>query len=159
MSGPEPADDEARVKLIIIDECNRLKIAAVEQARDLYDQLGIPMVLIGLPGFEKYVARFPQLSSRVGFYHEFEPLVADEMMDILETEALNELQFGFTNQVFENRDVMASLVRATGGNLRLLNKMCLQMKRIMEVNKLEIVDEDVIQTARRAIVAYNWLLS
>ncbi|OQR26565.1 hypothetical protein BWR15_30770, partial [Pseudomonas sp. T] len=100
---------KTQVKLIIIDECNRLKIPAMEQVRDLYDQLGIPVVLIGLPGFEKYVGRFPQLSSRIGFYHEFQPLAADELMEILETELLNEFEFGFTNQVFDSRESMSSL--------------------------------------------------
>lgn len=42
------------------------------------------MVLIGMPGIEKRLSRYPQLYFRIGFAHEFDNLSKDEIHHILE---------------------------------------------------------------------------
>jgi DNA transposition AAA+ family ATPase len=70
-------------KLIVVDESERLRIACLEQLRAVFDAGGIGLILVGMPGIEKRLARYPQFYSRVGFVHEFRPLSTKETNRLL----------------------------------------------------------------------------
>jgi DNA transposition AAA+ family ATPase len=62
----------------------RLRMASLEQVRAIFDAQEIGLILIGMPGLEKRLARYPQFYSRIGFAHEFRPLGAREVRQLLE---------------------------------------------------------------------------
>jgi len=112
---PDPTD------LILVDEADRLKMAGLEQMRAIFDQGGIGLVLIGMPGLEKRLSRYAQFSSRVGFVHEFRPLTGAAVRELLQQgwapPGVSLPKEGVTDEA-----ALAAIIRITGGNFRLLHR-------------------------------------
>jgi DNA transposition AAA+ family ATPase len=108
------------------------------------------MVLIGMPGIEKRVARFPQFYSRIGFVHEFRPLDANQMQELLE-QRWTPAGVTLPDEQFVP-EVIASLIRMTGGNFRLLTRLLTQIERVLSVNDLHLVSNVVVEAARDSLV-------
>jgi DNA transposition AAA+ family ATPase len=108
------------------------------------------MVLIGMPGIEKRIARFPQFYSRIGFVHEFRPLDANQVQELL---ALRWATAGIKLPEGPlSPEVVASLIRMTGGNFRLLTRLLTQIERVLSVNNLHHVSVEVVEAARDSLV-------
>jgi AAA domain-containing protein len=132
--------------LILVDEADRLQMNSFEQMRSIFDEGTADMVLIGMPGIEKRVARFPQFYSRIGFVHEFRPLDATQVQELLEK---GWTPAGVTlpeEQLIP--EVVASLIRMTGGSFRLLTRLLTQIERVLNVNDLHMVSTAVVEAAR-----------
>jgi DNA transposition AAA+ family ATPase len=138
-------------ELILVDEADRLKMTSLEQIRAIFDAGGIGLVLIGMPGLEKRLARYGQFYSRIGFVHEFRPLNAPEMRRLL---AQGWVPAGVTLPAISALDAetAAAIIRVTGGNFRLLDRLLTQMERIMRINDLAQVTKDVVESARESLV-------
>lgn len=138
-------------RLIIVDEADRLRMASLEQLRAIFDQGGIGMVLLGMPGLEKRLARYPQLYSRVGFVHEFRPLNAEEVRQLLQ-QHWKPPEISHSLNGMTEEDVVATIVRITGGNFRLIHRLLSQVARVMEINALPRVTKEVVEAARESLV-------
>ena len=136
--------------LILIDEADRLGMNSLEQVRSIFDTSEIGIVLIGMPGIEKRMARFPQFYSRIGFVHEFRPLAANEVHRLLRGGwmppgiALPDAPL--------TPEVLAAIIRMTGGNFRLLNRLLTQIERVVRINQAQNVSLDIVDAARESLV-------
>jgi len=150
-AAPDSARERDHCTLMIVDEADRLKMQGLEQLRDFYDRGTVGLVLIGMPGLEKRLARYPQLYSRIGFAHAFRPLSEEEMAFILRHHwaALGrELE----PTQFTDQEAMAAIMRITTGNFRLLNRLVAQIRRIMQLNGLQTITREVVEVARECLV-------
>jgi DNA transposition AAA+ family ATPase len=138
-------------RLIIVDEADRLKMAGLEQLRDIFDGGDLGVVLIGMPGIEKRLARYPQLYSRVGFVHAFRPLSAKEVRTLLQD---NWTPPGVSLPVdsIVDEEAMAAIIRISGGNFRLLHRLLTQVARLLEINALTSVTREAVEAARESLV-------
>ena len=142
---------DSMIELIIIDEAERLSTSALEHLRDMFDRTPIGLMLIGMPGIEKRLARYPQLYSRVGFAHHYRPLQDDELTFVL-TRHWRQLGLSLDSTDFTDTQAMAAISRITRGNFRLLHRLFVQMERILRMNELHVITEDVVEAARSTLV-------
>lgn len=134
--------------LVLIDEADRLKMPGLETVRDIFDRSQVGVILIGMPGVEKRLARYPQFYSRVGFVHEFRPLNATEVRRLL-TDAWTPPGVHLPSM---DDETISTVVRITGGNFRLINRLLSQTERILEINQLSTVTRQAVETARESLV-------
>lgn len=134
--------------LVLIDEADRLKMASLEAVRDVFDRSQIGLILIGMPGIQKRLARYPQFYSRIGFVHEFRPLSIAEVRRLL-TGAWTPPGVHLPPL---DEETMAAVVRITGGNFRLLGRLLAQTERIVEINELPKVTRQAVEAARESLV-------
>jgi len=137
-------------ELVIVDEADRLKTAGLEQLRDFFDRRDLGLILIGMPGFDRQLARY-ELYSRIGFAHHYKPLDADDLPVVLANywhELGLLLDPGDANDV----ETVSAIIRITGGNFRLIERLMSQVARVMEINQLDTLDPDVIHAARQMLV-------
>lgn len=141
--------------LVIIDEADRLKMNTLEQVRDMYDRHGNwGVVLIGMPGIEKRLARYPQLYSRVGFAHKYRSIGEEEMFFILEHH-WGKLGLELDRKNFSDTESVAAVARITNGNFRLIHRLFSQIKRILKVNELTSISKEVVEAAQKCLVIGN----
>lgn len=140
-------------ELLIVDEADRLKTPALEHLRDVYDRTGIGLILIliGMPGIERRLARYPQLYSRVGFAHRYEPLTSTELTFVL-THHWQRLDLTLSAEDFTDAEAIAAVARITSGNFRLLHRLFAQIERILKINNLNTITREVVETARESLV-------
>ena len=103
-----------------------------------------------MPGLEKRLARYPQFYSRIGFVHEFRPLAAAGIRQLLE-QRWTPAGVHLPEQTW-NSETAAAGIRLTGGNFRLLNRLLTQIERILEINALGEVTKAVVEAARESLV-------
>jgi DNA transposition AAA+ family ATPase len=139
-------------QLLIVDEADRLTVQTLEQLRDFYDRKRVGgVILIGMPGLEKRLARYAQLYSRVGFVHQFRTLSNEEMLFILKHH-WQRLGLTLTPDDFTDAEAIAAVIRITSGNFRLVQRLFSQIERVLQINELRTITKEVVEAARENLV-------
>jgi len=147
IQGPRPR----YVDLLVIDEADRLSATALEHLRDRFDRARLGLLLIGMPGIDKRLSRYPQLYSRIGFAHQYRPLGEDELAYVL-TRHWRKLGLALDPEDFTDIQALAAVARITRGNFRLLHRLFVQIERVLKINDLSLITSDVIEAARSTLV-------
>lgn len=140
-----------RVELVIVDESERLTGRGYEVLRDRYDRAEIGLILIGMPSLVKQFSRYPQFYSRVGFAHEYRPLTNDELRFVLDRH-WRRLGLNLAPDDYTDAQAVAAVARITRGNFRLVERLFTQIDRIMKINDLHTLTDDVVEAARSTLV-------
>ena len=88
-------------------------MASLEQVRAIFDAGEIGAILIGMPGLEKRLARYPQFYSRIGFVHEFRPLDAAAVRQLLDRGWIPPVPIFLGSR---GTKTVSAIIRITGGN-------------------------------------------
>jgi hypothetical protein len=118
--------------------------------RDFADRGEFGLVLLGMLGLEKRAARAPQLYSRIGFNHEMEPLSHKETRDFLEKRWRHRVK-AYSDD-FTDKEAVAAIVRITKGNIRLIERLMMQVEHVLVANQLQVVTKEVVETARQNLI-------
>jgi len=58
----------------------------------------------------------------------------------------------WSKEDFSDAEAMAALIRITGGNFRLLNRLLAQIQRVLQINHLSAITKEVVEAARECLV-------
>ena len=75
----------------------------------------------------------------------------DELTFVL-TRHWRRLGLALDDADFTDTQAIAAIARITGGNFRLLHRLFVQIGRILKINDLSVITEDVVEAARNTLV-------
>lgn len=154
VTGPNAGDMTRWVELLIIDEAERLTPTALELLRDHHDRHQLAIILIGMPGIDQRFRHYPQLYSRLGFSHRYRALGREELLFVLDRH-WKRLGRTLDPDDFTDAQAIAAIERITRGNFRLLERLFPQITRVLKINQLETITDDVIEAAASILVIGN----
>ena len=103
-----------------------------------------------MPGLDKRLKRAPQLYSRIGFAHEIGPLSEEETRFFLEQRWSHRVSAHSDD--FTDQEAVAAILRITQGNMRLIDRLMMQVERVLIANQLQVVTKEVVETARKNLI-------
>jgi hypothetical protein len=83
--------------------------------------------------------------------HAFRPLSAEGVRDLFRRQWIPS-GIDLPDEGLHEEAVMATIIRITGGNVRLLHRLLTQIARLAEINALSRVTRDVVEAARESWV-------
>lgn len=132
------------VEMIIVDEADRLKPETFAEVRDIYDKLGIAIVLVGTDRLEAVIKRDEQVYNRFRACHRFGKLSGKEFQDTVQTWEDKVLKLPLPSNLI-SKDMLRILTSATEGYIGRLDEI-LREAAIRSLSRgLKKIDKSVLQ--------------
>jgi len=58
----------------------------------------------------------------------------------------------YNDEYFSDVEALNTMIRVTGGNFRLVDRLFSQIIRIMRINKLKLINKEVVEAARKCLI-------
>ncbi|WP_230968521.1 TniB family NTP-binding protein [Nostoc sp. WHI] len=100
------------VEMLIIDEADRLKPETFAEVRDIYDKLGIAVVLVGTDRLEAVIKRDEQVYNRFRACHRFGKLSGKDFQDTVQAWEDRVLKLPVSSNL-NSKDMLRILTSAT----------------------------------------------
>jgi len=127
---------ERTPKILLIDEADRLVPGNIEHLRDIHDETGTPIVLIGEPSLYGRLTAKRRIWERVTRVVEFGPVTDEDVV-----------YFGMKACDLKIMpDAAGELVRRSKGSFRLLYHLMVETERKTRANKLKEVSLDLVES-------------
>lgn len=121
---------------LLIDEADRLIIGNVEHLRDIHDETGAPIILIGEPSIYGRVTARRRIWERVTRVVEFGPVVAEDV-----------ILFGVKACDLKIKpDAAMAMVRRSEGSFRLLYHLMVDLERRAKANNIKEITLDLVDS-------------
>lgn len=123
-------------QIIIVDEVDYLigNRNVIEVLRDIQDNTGTPIVLVGMGAIDKKIARFKHFEDRIFQKLKFEHFNQNDIADILEQ--LTDLEFA---------DDAISYLATRTNQFRQLVKLINKIEKLAETNQIKEIDEQLLK--------------
>ena len=132
------------VEMLIIDEADRLKPKTFADVRDIFDQLGISVVLVGTDRLDTVIKRDEQVYNRFRACYRFGKLSGKEFQETVDLWEKKVLQLPVASNL-SSKSTLKILGEATGGYIGLLD-MILREAAIRALQKgLGKIDKETLQ--------------
>lgn len=127
---------DSRSKMILVDEADRLVVGNLEHLRDIHDETGAPIVLIGEPILYARLKSRRRIWERVTRWVEFGPVIDEDV-----------LVFGMKACGLSIEPSAAIyLARRCQGSFRLLYHLMVDLDRFSKANKVDIVSLEMVES-------------
>jgi DNA transposition AAA+ family ATPase len=137
-----------QVEMLIIDEADRLKPKTFADVRDIFDNLGISVVLVGTDRLDAVVKRDEQVHNRFRACHRFGKLSGVEFQKTVEIWERDILKLPVASNL-SSKTMLKILAEATGDYIGLLD-MVLREAAIRALEKgLKKIDKETLQEVAR----------
>jgi len=132
------------VEMLIIDEADRLKPETFAEVRDIYDKLGIAVVLVGTDRLEAVIKRDEQVYNRFRACHRFGKLSGKDFQDTVQAWEDRVLKLPVSSNL-NSKDMLRILTSATEGYIGRLDEI-LREAAIRSLSKgFKKIDKAVLQ--------------
>lgn len=130
---------------LFIDEADRLHIDRIEDLRDIHDETGVTVVLIGETGINGLLSKRRRIWSRVKQIVDFGP-VGEEDVALLGEEAAG---------LIIGPEACARIVAQGEGDFRLVWSLIADLERAAKAHGKDMVDVKLVNTVAKNVVSWR----